>query len=351
MLLVTGGAGYVGSVLVPELLALGYRVRVVDTQWFGNTLPSHPRLESIEGDIGQFDSAWLDQVTAVIHLAGISNDPTAQFAPRLNLESNATATRTLAEAVALQSERAGREIRLLFASSCSIYYTVANGATVDILPKHEETPVSPTAPYSKAKRLAEMELLRIAAEFPHFCPVLLRKGTLFGLSPRMRFDLVINAFTLAAWRHQTLTVHGSGEAWRPLLHIGDAVDAYLYCLTAPAARVRGQIYNVVHKNYRVLELAHWVSEVLELKRGVRVEVKRDRSFREPERSYYVSGGKMASELGFRAERGTSDAVLEIWDRLKAGKFGAAPQDDARFFNLRRFQQLELGDPAHELVKA
>ena len=140
----------------------------------------------------------------------------------------------------------------------------------------EDMPIAPTANYSKTKRLAEVELLRIADQNPLFVPVLLRKGTIFGLGPRMRFDLVVNVFTLHAWRNQQLTVHGHGEAWRPLLHIRDAADAYIHLLSAPDDKIRGEAFNLVHKNYRVLELAHWVAEVIEQRYGVEVRVKRDR---------------------------------------------------------------------------
>jgi len=347
MILVTGGGGYVGSILVPELLALGESVRVVDTFWFGHWLEPHPKLEIIQGDIRNCDPAWLDDVYAVIHLAGLSNDPTADFAPLLNAESNVLATRHLAGLVAQKAARQGREIRFLFASSCSVYYTATQEAVVDAHPKREDSLVAPTANYSKTKRLAEIELLKLADTYSEFCPVLLRKGTLFGLAPRMRFDLVVNAFTLHAWYKRQLTVHGSGEAWRPLLHVRDAVDAYLYCLVAPTERVRAQIFNVLHKNYRILELAHWVAEILEQHRGVSIQVRRDRSVGNGERSYYVLGDKIERELGFRAERGTTQAVLEIWDSLEAGRFGEAPQDNPSYFNIRWFQLHRITQMQHD----
>jgi nucleoside-diphosphate-sugar epimerase len=337
-ILVTGGAGYVGSVLVPELLAQGKSVRVLDTFWFGNALPKHPNLELVKADIRQGDPAWLDDVEGVIHLAGLSNDPTADFAPLLNDECNILATKLLAGLTAERARKEGRSIRFVFASSCSVYYSATPESTLEMHGKLETSPVAPTANYSKTKRLAEIEMLKLADAYPEFCPVVLRKGTLFGMSPRMRFDLVVNVFTLNAWKKKQLTVNGSGEAWRPLLHIRDAVDAYVYMLASPAEKVRGQIFNLLHKNYRVLEMAFWVTEVLEKHYNVSIQVKRDRSVEGAERSYYVLGEKLEKELGFTAERGATQAIMEIWEALESGKFGEDPANDPRLFNIRWFKQ-------------
>lgn len=333
MILVTGGAGYVGSLLVKELLNLGERVRVVDTLWFGNPFDTHENLDLIKADLSCFEPAWLDGVNAMVHLAGLSNDPTADFAPELNTKYNVTATRRFAEAAAEKADREEREMRFLFASTCSVYYTPTTAADWNVQQMIEGFPVAPTANYSKAKRLAEIELLRVAERSPFFCPIIVRKGTIFGLSPRMRFDLVVNTFTLHAWRKRAVTVHGHGEAWRPLLHIRDAVDAYTYLLSAPSETTRGQIFNLTHKNYRVLELAHWVAEVLEQHRGVTIQVKRDRNANRDGRSYYVSGEKMSTTVGFRADRGTTEAILAIWDALERGEFGAEPEKNLSYFNI------------------
>jgi nucleoside-diphosphate-sugar epimerase len=334
MILVTGGAGYVGSLLVPELLALGEKVRVVDRLWYGCSFDEHERLEIIEGDVRDFEAGWLDGIDAVVHLAGLSNDPTADFAPELNSECNVQATRRLARMVADKAAREQRELRLLFASTCSVYYSASLEGDVQVTPMTEDLPNAPTANYSKTKRLAEIELLRLADRCSYFCPVILRKGTLMGLAPRMRFDLVVNVFTLNAWRKQLLTVHGHGEVWRPLLHIRDAVDAYLHLLWADTDQTRGQIFNLVHKNYRILELAHWVAEVIEGQRGVPIQVKRDRAVDNSARSYYVAGDKITKVLGFSPTRGVIETVLPIWDALAQGDFGAEPENQPRYFNIR-----------------
>jgi nucleoside-diphosphate-sugar epimerase len=335
MILVTGGTGYIGSVLVRELLALGETVRVVDTQWFDSSFDAHERLELIEADLRYCDTAsLLDDVSGIVHLAGLSNDPTADFAPDLNSESNVLATRRLAQAAAEKAEVEQREIRFILASTCSVYYSPSIAGDVNVQRMTEELPVAPTANYSKTKRLAEIEVLQVAEQHLLFSPTLLRQGTIFGRAPRMRFDLVVNVFVLHAWRNHLLTVHGSGEAWRPLLHIRDAVDAYLHLLWAPTEKIRSETYNLVHKNYRVLELAHWIAEILEQHRGVEVNVKRDRSAGDNLRSYYVDGEKITKALGFRPERGVAQAVLEIWDALEQGEFGDEPENDLRYFNIR-----------------
>jgi nucleoside-diphosphate-sugar epimerase len=335
MILVTGGAGYIGSLLVRELLALGETVRVVDTHWFGNSFDTHKRLELVKADLRYSDTEdLLEGVSEVIHLAGLSNDPTADFAPDLNSESNVLATRRLAQAVAEKAQLEQREIRFLFASTCSVYYTSSVAGDVNVEQMTEDLPVAPTANYSKTKRLAEIELLRIAEQQPLICPTIVRKGTIFGLAPRMRFDLVVNIFVLHAWRKRLLTVHGSGEVWRPLLHIRDAVDAYLHLLWVPTGKIRSETFNLVHKNYRILELAHWIAELLEQHRGVEVQVKRDRSSGDGLRSYYVDGEKITKVLGFKPERGVAEATLDIWDALERGEFGIEPENDPRYFNIR-----------------
>lgn len=341
MILVTGGSGYVGSLLVRALLSLGERVRVVDQCWFGFSCEPHERLELVEADVLQCDPNWLEDVSAVIHLAGLSNDPTADFAPELSRESNVFATRELARIVAARAERQRQEIRFLFASTCSVYYTTANSGNMNTHCMAEDAVVAPTANYSMTKRLAEIELLNLANHYPYFCPVILRKGTLFGLAPRMRFDLVVNAFTLDAWRKRVLVVHGDGEAWRPLLHLRDAVDAYVHLLWAPSATIRGEIFNVVHKNYRILELAHWVAEILERHCEVEVRVKRDRTVSGEQRSYYVTGEKMYQTIGYTPARGVTEAVLGIWAALENGDFGVEPAEDPRYFNIRWLERSSM----------
>ncbi len=306
-ILVTGGAGYIGSVLVPMMLKRGYRVRVLDKLIFGadGLAEVSDRIEVVQGDVCAFDDGVLDDIDKVIHLAALSNDPTADFNPEANMLINVEGTRNVAEACVRRKVK-----RLVFASSCSIYYSM--NPYDGILTEASE--INPTAAYSLSKKRAE-NLLREAAS-PDFCPVFLRKGTVFGASPRMRYDLVVNAFARDAWDKGRLTVYAGGEMWRPLLHIEDAAEAYINSLELPAEVVRGQAFNVLHKNYRILELAHWTKYVLRDKKAVEVDVLYQDGVLP--RSYQVSGEKFREAYGYTPPRGIAQSVLSLWQRFEKG---------------------------------
>lgn len=330
MVLISGGCGYLGSLLVPELLRMGESVNVIDSQEFPHKLAGHKNLHLIQENLETMNLSWEfagGKVDSIIHLAGLSNDPTADFDPAMNTCSNFYATKRLADwAVSL-----GHKIRFIYASTCSVYYT--KGEEVGM--RTEESLAAPMNPYSRTKMLAEVYLLDLAEKYPNFCPVILRKGTLFGYAPRMRFDLVVNAFTAHAWKNEELVVFGAGEQWRPLLHVEDAVNIYIYCLSLPEQSVRGQIFNLLHKNYRVLELAHWVAEIIAKNFDRDIMVHRDRTGGDlGTRSYLVSAEKCKSRLGLEAKLGVSRAVIDIWDRLEAGEFGNSPLEDKKYFNIK-----------------
>lgn len=303
-ILATGGAGYVGCRLVPALVDMGADVRVVDKLVFGEDglNGSRDRVELLRADIRRLDADDLKGVDTVVHLAGLSNDPTAEFNPSANKTINLDATVRLAR---LAKEHGVR--RFIYASSCSVYYT----ERPDDRLRDETDPVDPKAPYSWSKRQAEMRVLELAS--PDFCPVVLRKGTVFGYSPRMRFDLVVNTFTRDAYAHRRLTVQAGGRMWRPLLHIDDAVDAYKCVITADEDVVRGQIYNVLSDNYQVLAIAHEVRRAVEERRAMDVELNI-----QPvgiSRSYRVDGRKFRESFGITLSRDIRSAVHEIWDAL------------------------------------
>jgi len=269
--LVTGGGGYVGSRLVPYLLDRGCDVTVVDLFYFGNHLPQDG-CRIIKADIMEFNPDWLNGVDAVVHLAAISNDPMAAFRPGANFAVNTAGTALLAFLCKQKGVR-----RFVFASTCSVY---GYSAERDM---DEEAEVSPSFPYGISKVLAERALLM--AEDESFRPIILRKGTIFGWSPRMRYDLVVNTMTKHAVTRGVITVHNP-KLWRPLIHMNDVCRAYYQGLLAPLG-VTG-IFNVVQDNYTILQVAERVRYACE-RSGcpARLEV----LDREDVRNYRASGYK------------------------------------------------------------
>lgn len=349
MVLVTGGAGYVGSRLVPALLGSGRRIRVVDTMWFGNSLPPNPGLEVIRGDIANFDRAWLDDVDAIIHLAGLSNDASSEFAPELSIRTNVTATTLLAETAAQEASRRHLPIRCIFASTCSVYSGESSGPNGNCDLLTEESLASPAAAYALSKRGAELELLRVAAANPLFCPAILRMGTVFGGSPRMRFDLVLNTFTLSAWHTKALTVEGAQGIWRPLLHIEDAVDAFVDLLSAPWRQLCEGVFNLLGWNYRIVDLAHELASTFHQQFGVFIAVKRNELVDNGGRSYRANGWHITEMFGICPNRAIAPAAISMWNALERGDFGAEPQNNPRFFNVRWLRQVLQNDS--ELARA
>lgn len=327
---VTGGAGYIGNIVVRKFLAEGYRVKVFDTFFFGrdSLRDVDGRAELIKGDIRNFHSyaSALEGVDAIINLAAFSNDPTAEANPHANMEINAEGTKIVAE----MAKKTGIK-KFIQASSCSIYYT--NDPNDEL--KTEDSAVNPTAPYSLTKRLAEKYLIEMADD--NFSPVMLRQATVFGFSPRMRYDLVVNTFCKAAFSTGRLTVNSGGEMWRPLVHIADVADAYLACLNAPIEKIHSQIFNISHKNYRVMELAHWIKEVLKGKKQIEVDAKYD-DLSARDRSYRVSTEKIKNILGFEAKRGITEGVNEIWSYLEKGEY--TDFGNPKYYNIK---WMELGN--------
>ena len=305
MILVTGGGGYIGCVLVRELLERGETVRVFDKLFFGEDPLSEfrDRIELLECDIRSIDTDAFSGVDTVIHLAGLSNDPTAEYNPRANYEINTIATERLAKL----SKSAGVR-RFTFASTCSIY---DRGLFADDVLLDETAEVSPRAAYAVSNYDAERIVLQLADE--SFCPVIFRQGTVFGYSPRMRYDLVVNTFVKDALSLGRLTVFGGGEMWRPLVDVFDVAEAHICGIEAAEEKVHGEIFNVSYRNYRILELAHWVKEALSDIRNVEIEV--DYAPLKA-RSYRVSTAKIESSLGFRARMSVKDSVVDMVRRIE-----------------------------------
>ena len=317
--LVTGGCGYIGSVLVPMLLQRGYKVRVYDKLYFGSeSLKSvHDRVELIPGDVRNFDPKVLDGVDGVIHLGSLSNDPTAAFDPQANYTINTQGTIIVAQAC---KER-GVE-KFTFASSCAIFgFHQENIAD-------ESFPTNVQSDYAKSKLDAEIELQKMADK--SFCPVILRQATVFGFSPRMRWDIAINAFAMHAFKSGRLDVWFGGEAWRPVVHVRDTAEAHIQCLEADPTKVRGEVFNLVYKNYRILELAHRVRRAL-AEMGIKVEV--DVNYdKDDNRSYRCGGSKLSKLVGFSPSISVEEGVKEIVEVLKQGKY--RDFDNPVYYNLR-----------------
>lgn len=322
--LVTGGAGYVGSALVPALLEAGYRVRVLDLYLFGpqalEAVAGHPHLEQIKGDIRNREllKATLRNCQAVIHLAAISNDPSFELNPLLGRTINYDAFEPL---VAIA--RASGVRRFIYASTSSVY------GLSDQPEVTEEHPLVPLTDYNKYKGLCEPILLREQAA--EFTTVVVRPATVCGYAPRQRLDLTVNILTAHAHQLKRITVLG-GAQMRPNIHIQDLVDLYLLLLRLPAARIAGQIYNAGWQNRTVAELARTVSQVVSARVPDKGAIEIVTAPTDDRRSYHISSGKLARELDFTPRRTVADAVSDLVAALQADKLPNALHDD-RYYNL------------------
>jgi len=309
--LVSGAAGYIGSVLVRELLAGGYRVVALDRFFFGREslagAGSPERLVLRQKDIRDVDIGDLAGIDAVCDLAALSNDPSGAIDPALTRAINHEGRRRLSAA----AKRAGVR-RYVLSSSCSVY-GAGNAPELD-----ETAPVAPLTAYAESTLRAETDALALAAD--GFCPVALRNATVFGVSPRMRFDLVINLMTLHAVERGTITVMGGGRQWRPLVHVSDVARAFRAALEAPAGHVSGQVFNIGLCNLQVRSLAFIVRETLPI--PVAVSIAPDDADR---RDYSIGFGKARAQLGFEARVGVEDGIREIYDALKYGRIENGPR--------------------------
>jgi nucleoside-diphosphate-sugar epimerase len=323
--LVTGGAGYIGVELVRALLERGDDVTVVDRLYFGRDgLAEHEgRVRLVQADVRAFDAAWLEGIGAVCHLAGLSNDPTAEYNPEANWEMNAVATERLAEACV----RSG-VTRLVFGSSASIYDGIGPGMY------DERTEVQPRGAYSISKKYAEDALLAAASDA--FSPVILRQGTVYGYSPRMRFDLVVNTFVKDALLYRKLFLHGGGWQWRPLVDVRDVARAHVEALNAPREAVHAQIFNVMQENYQVRQLAMLVAGSLALT-GRHVELV-DAPLPPLVRDYRMSNVKMTQALGFTPQITVLESIDDMLRRLPLDRY--ADFAHPRYYNIAWMTLLE-----------
>jgi nucleoside-diphosphate-sugar epimerase len=292
-------------VLVPTLLEAGHDVRVLDRFFFGrgdlDRASPRDRLTLIRGDVRRIDGDPFSGVDAVIDLAGLSNDPSCDLDPEVTEDVNVTGCQVVARA----ARRAGVR-RFLYSSSCSVY-----GAGGD--QQHTEAgPIHPVSAYARSKLEAERWLLERSSN--DFSVTVLRNATVYGVSPRMRFDLVINVMTLDAWRDRKIYVVGGGQQWRPLVHLRDVCRAFLRVLESPAERVAGRVYNVGsnEQNYRVHQIAQMVRDAVPYTEVVLVPDDADR------RSYQVDFSKIRDELGLEVEETPAGGIVEVKQALEQG---------------------------------
>ena len=320
---ITGGAGYVGAVLVPELLDEGYNVTILDLMIYGDhVLPKHKNLSVIKGDIR--DQALLanclEAQDTVIHLACISNDPSFELDPNLGKSINLDSFEPL-----VQTSKEKQVRRFIYASSSSVY-GVKDEANVT-----EDMALEPLTDYSKFKAECEQTLAQYQDD--DFTTVTIRPATVCGYSPRQRLDVVVNILSNLAYHKRSVSVFG-GSQMRPNIHIKDMVLAYKILLTAPKEKIADKIFNAGCENHTVEQLAKMVVDVM----GPDVEMKRTPT--DDNRSYHISSEKFRNELGFEPRYSIRDAVVDLKEAFTKGLL-ERPLSNEMYSNIKRMQSVKL----------
>jgi len=307
---VTGACGYKGTVLVPKLLARGWKVVAFDTMWFGNYLQPHSNLTVTQGDVRDIESINLGGVDAIIHLSSIANDPCGDLDPQLTWEVSALATMQLAD----KAKRKGVK-QFIYASSGSVYGVKEEEQVT------EDLELKPISEYNKTKMVSERVLLSYQDDM---AVQIVRPATVCGLSPRMRLDVAVNMLTMQALAKGKITVFGGNQA-RPNIHMDDITDVYLHFLDHP--QFTG-IYNAGFENITILDIAKLVAKYIPVE--IIVTESND------PRSYRVNSDKLLA-TGFKPKKTVDDAVREIIEKFKAGDLN----DEDRCYNLKWMQQTVL----------
>jgi nucleoside-diphosphate-sugar epimerase len=309
--LVTGAGGYIGCVLVDELLNGGYRVTAVDRYFFGEEVfaryKSNPNFQQRKVDIRDLRPQDFEGVNTVCDLAALSNDPSADLDPQLTEAVNFFGRLHVAKC----ARESGVDGYIL-SSSCSVY-GIGDGETLD-----ETTTARPLTSYAKASLRAEEHTRELMSD--GFGWTAVRNATVFGLSRRMRFDLVINLMTLNAVQKGKIFILGGGRQWRPLVHVRDVAQAFIRIMQAPRDKVHGQLFNVGFANYQVLSLAYIVRETLPF--PIEVEIAPDDI---DKRNYKISFEKLRTDLGFAPTITIPEGIREIYDAMKAGRVFPGPE--------------------------
>ena len=304
-ILVTGGSGYKGSILIPKLLRLGHKVVSIDTQWFGNYLPKHKNLKTIRLNINQIEKVNLKKIHTIIHLASIANDPMADLDKNLSWEVSALGTLKLLNA-ALKADVK----KIIYASSGSVYGIKKEKKV------HENLTLNPISLYNKVKMITERILLSYNDKININ---IIRPGTVCGYSPRMRYDLTVNAMTYSALKDKKIFVFG-GKQIRPNIHIEDLTDIYLMLLKKNYKKL---IINAGFENLSILDIAKKISKIT----GSKIIIKNDRN--DP-RSYRMSSEKLIKLTKFKPKFSVQSAIIELKKKFNSGNL----LSDKKFYSVK-----------------
>jgi nucleoside-diphosphate-sugar epimerase len=326
-LLISGGAGYLGSILIPKLLERGYKVDVVDLFWFGNHLPR--QVGVLNKDIFLLAAEDLEPYDQVVFLAGLSNDPMAEYSPSKNFIFNAAAPAYLAYIAKIAKVK-----RYIYASSCSVYGYTEN----DLYDETRE--VSSSYPYGISKLQGEQAVMQLVND--EFSVISLRKGTISGYSPRMRLDLIINMMFKTAMRDRSITVNNP-SIWRPILSVQDAATAYIRAIEA-SEKISG-VFNIASGNYTVGEVADLTKSAIYERLGITVKlnIKHIQDFR----NYKVSIEKAANVLSFHPAGSVESIVNNLIENMD--KF--CDWDNSTYSNFETFKQIDKIAEVYSMVGA
>jgi len=320
---ITGGAGYVGAMLVPELLSKGYKVTVLDLMMYGeDVIKPNNSLKIVKGDIRDISLLKKEIIghDVVIHLACISNDPSFELNPNLGKSINLDAFEPLVKI----SKNSGVQ-RFIYASSSSVY------GVKEELGVHEDMSLEPLTDYSKFK--ADCEKILAHYQSDNFTTVTVRPATVCGYSTRQRLDVVVNILTNLAYHKREITVFG-GKQYRPNIHIKDMVDAYIMLIEASKEKIAGEIFNVGFENQTVTELSETVKKV------IGEDVKLITTPTNDNRSYHISSEKIKEKLGFVAKHSIEEAADDLKNAFEAGFLPNSFTDD-KYFNIKVMNSIEL----------
>lgn len=308
---VTGAGGYIGTQIIGDLLTQNHDVLAIDRFFFGietlNDFLKNGKLKILKKDIRDLQISDLEGWDTVCDLACLSNDPSGEINPDLTYQINRDGRIHVAKIAKLAGVK-----KYILSSSCSVY---GEGNEQSLT---ENSPTNPISVYAKSTLQAEETNLEIADK--NFVVTALRNATVFGLSRRMRFDLVINLMTLTAFNKKRIIVMGGGQQWRPLVHVSDVSRAFQSVINAKENIVQQKIYNVGLDNFQIKNLAYIVREALPFE--IEIEIAPDD---DDKRNYNVNFSKMNDELNYKADTQVNEGVVEIYDALKNGRVDTGPK--------------------------